>query len=499
MNTGFTTIDYIVLFFYLIGVSVLGSFFYKEQRTIKDFFLAGRSMGWLPVCLSIIATDLSAISYMGAPAWSYQKDLQYGMGIFLFPFIVILAAFVFVRTFYKLNIYTTYEYLEKRFNVATRSIASFFFICVRGGWVATAIYVPSLALSVITGLNLVSCILIIGIFATLYTTLGGMKAVIWTDVMQFIVLVGGILAVIVVLLRSFGGNVGEIWHIATIEGHTKMFTFKFDPTIEVTIWSVLSFYTLFNLNSYGTDQVIVQRCFTAKSLKESMKALIFDGIIALPITVLLYLIGIGFVGYYHLHPQMLSSLHSPDQVLPHFIVHALPSGLSGLVIAGIFAATMSSVDSGINSLTTVSVVDFYKRFFHNSRKTEKHYLKVSRCMTLTWGLVATFVALFVRHMGTIFQIIGKINSFFTGPLLSIFLLGILTRRATSCGVILGAVCGLVATFFVATFTNVSWMWYIVVGCGVTFAIGYLLSLFWQSSNYVQLKTIKEKNIQYEHR
>lgn len=492
---GFTLLDWGVVGLYVIGIVVLGSMFYKGQHSVKDFFLAGRSIGWFPIALSIIATNLSAISYLGAPAIVFRKDLRYTLTLWMLPVGGALVVWLLARLFYRLQLYTVYEYLETRFNVVLRMIASGLFLVTKVGWLAAAIYTPSLALSVVTEIDLNTCILAVGMFSTLYAVLGGMKAVIWTDVVQFFVLVGGCLVAIGVLLAEFGGSVTTIWSIAAEAGHTRAFDFSLDFTAEFTVFAIIIFSIVNNLYDYGLNQVVVQRYFSAKSLKDSVMGVLGNALLVVPVCIALYFVGLALFAYYSTHPDMMASLialapEDPDvldRVFPHFIVHGIPAGLSGLIIAGIFAATMSTADSGVNSLTTVTVMDIYQRFWHRPEKDDAHYLKAARVGTVFWGIIATLVAILViPRLGMIIEIMGKIYGYFTGPLVGMFMLGVLTKRANSNGTIVGTILGLIATAVVAKTTDVFWLWYGTTGFVTTFVTGYALSLLWPPPSEEQL-------------
>ncbi len=482
---GWTAIDTIVMITYIAGIVTFGSMFARRQKNVGDFFLAGRSFKWLPIALSIISADLSAISYMGAPAMSFQKDLRYALSILILPFAVLIAVSVVVQVFYRLKVFTVYEYLERRFDVSVRSLAAFLFLLTRGGWLATVIYAPALALSVVSGMNLTLCILATGLLTTLYACLGGMEAVIWCDVIHFCVLTFGIILALGFILYDFGGSASAVWALAAESGHTRMASFDWHLSAEFTVWALIAMGIVGNLSSYGVDQVIVQRYLTARSLSEVIKSAVGQSLLVIPVTLGLYLVGTGFVAYYHQHPEMMKSLLSidpsdpakaMDRVFPHFITYAMPIGISGLVIAGIMAATMSSVDSGVNSLTTVAIVDFYKRFFHRPWKDERHYLIAARVGTVLIGVSATVAALFVGQLGRILEITGKISGLLVGPIVAMFFLGVLTKRANTPGVFLGTLAGLGTVACVASSTTVFWLWYSAIGLVASTLAGLLISL-----------------------
>ena len=496
---GWTISDTLIMGAYILGIVTFGSLFARSQKNIGDFFLAGRSFKWLPIALSIIAADLSAISYMGAPAMVFQHDLRYSLTIFILPFVAVFAAILIVRIFYRLSVFTVNEYLEHRYGVAVRTLAAVLFLLTRGGWLATVISTPALALSVVTGVNLWVCVVVFGALTTIYACLGGIEGVIWCDVIHFFVLVGGIVLALVFMLRDFGWDIVGVWRIASEQGHTTMFSLDMSLNAEFSIWGIIGMAIVVNMGSYGVDQVVVQRYLTAKSLREVIKSAVGQSLLVVPVIYSLYLVGVGLVAYYHQHPEMMQSLLSlnpdnvkeaQDRVFPHFITYGLPAGISGLVIAGIMAATMSSVDSGVNSLSTVAVMDIYKRFFHHARKDEHHYLRAARLGTLVVGTAATVAALYVGQLGSILEIIGKISGFLVGPTVAMFLLGVLSRRANTPGVLLGTFAGLGVLAVVVRYTSVFWLWYGPIGLVASLAMGYLFSLpFPPATDQQLLKTV----------
>ncbi|NLT61553.1 MAG: sodium/solute symporter [Candidatus Hydrogenedentes bacterium] len=486
---GFTWIDTVVLAAYLAGIATLGSVLGRGQKDVGDYFLGGRTFHWLPIALSVIATDLSAITYMGSPALAFQRDLRYLPVILTAPVAVLITVPIMVSVFYRMKIFTIYEYLERRYGIVLRVLASILFLTMRGGWLATAIFVPSLALSVVANANMTACIFGIGLFATFYAAVGGFKGVIWCDVVQFFILVGGVLIAGAVVLMDFHGDVAGIWALAANKGHTRMWDFDYHFAAEYTLWSVLAGGLVSYMSAAGADQVTVQRYLSARSLGVALKSGLAQSLIVLPVVIPMFLLGTLLVAYYAQHPDMMQSLlaldpanptKAMDRVLPHFVVHGLPRGVGGLVIAGIMAATMSSLDAGMNSMATVSVMDYYKRFFHRDWKTERHYLWASRGATAFFGVSATIAALYVDQLGTIIEIIGKISSLLVGPLVSMFFLGVLTRRANAVGVFLGTLTGLAFTAWLANRTDVFWSWYGPAGLVSSATSGYLLSLVWNA-------------------
>jgi len=485
----FGTLNYLVLGVYIAATVILGLAFTGRQKGLAGYFLAERSAPWWAVGISVLACDFSAISYLGGPSWTYYHDLRYPMATFIFPLVAVLVAYLFIPFLARLRVYTIYEYLEHRFGLGSRLFASAAFLLQRATHIAIAIYAVSLALQQIAGWPVVICVAIVGGLTTLYTVLGGMKAVLWTDVMQFFVLMSGLLVMAGVVLWSFDGDVAKIWRVAAESGHTKMFTVSmnlFDVHFwkELSIWGILIGTFVSQVGAYGSDQVLVQRYLAAGSAKLMAKSLIFSGALAVPVTMLLYLLGLGFFAYYHapVNANLLSSLNElvdktndPNMVLPHFVRHVLPPGITGLVFAGLFAATMSVFSSGLNSLSTATCMDFVARLSNSRSGAEVMTLGRARWITLAWGAVVTLAAIGVysAHMGSLLEAAAAIIGFFSGPVLGMFLLGILTTRVNSLGAIVGAVAGFVSALLL--WSHVSFIWYAVTGCIPTLIVGYFLS------------------------
>jgi sodium-coupled monocarboxylate transporter 8/12 len=467
----FTSIDYLVVVVYLAASVWLGLRFARGQRSLEEYFVADRAAPWWAAGISVIAANFSAISYLGVPAWVFQHDLRLDFGVIFFPLQMLLVVMLFVPFMARLRLYTIYEYLEYRFGVGARVVASIFFLLVRGGHLGVAIYAQALALAAVLHLPFAACVLISGTATTLYTVFGGMEAVLWTDVLQFFVLVGGIFVIFAAILFAFGGNAAEIWRLAAAGGHTRLVSFNLDLTTKVTIWALFFGNLVLNLSAYGSDQVIVQRYFTAGSRRAMARAVLLNGFLTVPLVLLLATMGLGFVAYYRTHPALAATLPKPDQVLPHFVMNVLPVGLPGLVIAGVLAATMSTLSSGLNSLSTVTMIDFYRRFRRGGPAAQEDDVRVARGFTLAWGICIAVSALFMSHLGQIVEGTLKILGFLSGPLLGMFLLGVLTRRANTFGVLAGAAAGTLCTYL-ATRTSMAWLWYGPVGCLATMAIAY---------------------------
>jgi sodium-coupled monocarboxylate transporter 8/12 len=318
-------------------------------------------------------------------------------------------------------------------------------------------------------------ILLVGLFTTFYTTLGGIKAVIWTDVIQFCTVSLGIALMFFTALAQIPGGASEAYRIASEAGRLKMLNLSTDPSQLTSIWACLLGGFVLCMAPVTTDQAVLQRLFTTKSVKDCRRSVITQALILLPLTLTLYLVGVALFVFYQLHPGRLAGLTKIDAMVPFFAVRELPAGISGLVIASILAASMAVMSAGINSLTTATTIDFYQRVFR-PRETPEHYARVGRIGTLAWGAAMTVVALFANRLGALALAYNKVSSVVSGPLLGIFLLAALTSRATTLGTLLGAAIGMVSVLCVGAWTNWSFFYQGPIGVVVTWVCGYCLSL-----------------------
>jgi SSS family transporter len=315
-----------------------------------------------------------------------------------------------------------------------------------------------------------------GAFTIVYTTLGGMKAVIWTSVIQFSTVISGILLVCFVAVRHVDGGLATVYRSALEAGRLKVFDFSFDPRDLTSFWACIIGGSLLSIAPMTTDQAILQRLFTTKSYQDCKQSIILQSIIVVPLQLLLFFAGIGIFVFYQHNPSRLVGLSNNDAIMPYFAVHELPSGVSGLIIASIFAASMAVMSAGINSLTTASTVDIYQRVFRPN-ETPQHYVNVGRIGTLCWGATATFLALFAKHLGALVLSYMKVSSFISGPLFGIFSLAALSKRTTATGALIGASVGAIVVAMIALRTQWSFFYQGPIGVVVTMLVGYVASLF----------------------
>ncbi len=454
----------------LIGISVGG-----RQRDLKTFLLAGNQAHWFVLGVSIIAGLFSGISFLGAPAETFNHNLIYLWGAVGYLIATPLTSFVFLPFFHGQNFYTAYEYLEHRFDRRLRRLSSATFIFRASLWLALALYAPALIISEMMGIPLWISIVVTGLCTTFYTCVGGMKAVLYTDMMQFGVMILGIAVIFgVAVWRTPGGWEGA-WAIAEAGGRTRFFDFSFDPTVRMTVWGAAFGGIFTSLVQLVTDQISVQRYLAAASLGEARKALWLKFALTVPLMALFYLTGLILYAFYQSHPGMLEGLTAPDRLLAHFVNLQLPSPLPGLIVAALLAATMSTISAGINSLTTATMMDF---IIDETRPNTSEAGKVrnARIWTFFFGALATGLGLFIGRLGTLIEASVKISGLLGGPLLGVFFLGILSRRANSIGTLIGLVSGMLTVFIVTFCTPISFMWYAAIGCITTCLVGFVASL-----------------------
>ncbi len=475
----FGALNYCVLGLYLAVLFAIGISLSGKQKTTEDYFLAGRKMPWLVVSMSIFASVTSAISYMGLPGMAYSENISFVasgvVSVIVAPFIVLLF-FPFYR---KLNVTTSYEYIFHRFGKAARYTTSALFVLARLGWLGVVIYAPALALSVVTGINIWLAIILIGALAVGYTVLGGLSAVLWTDFLQFVFLVGGAVWVAVTLINRVPDGVSGIMSLASETNHLQVLNWKIS-LFQMSGPVVAMAYFFQFLQDYGTDQITVQRLMAIKDFKGMAKATILNGFFDLIIISLLLFVGLGMFCYYHHFPEKLAEGIGGDKVLPYYIMNTLPAGIAGLVITAIFAAAMSSMDSGINSLATVIVNDFVKPL-RRKEQSEHHDVRLARILTLALGVLGILVACYASTIEQIIKVSQTFLGLFSGPVLGLFLLGVLTKRATFKGWLVGAVVAIAGTFYIQNYTEVHFVYYFPFCFGVNFIVGYLASVILKSA------------------
>lgn len=489
----FGFLDYSALVVYFAILVFMGFYFSRREKGTDDFFLAGRRIPWWAAGLSIFGTQLSAITFMATPAKAFATDWVYFLNILCILFISPIIVSFYLPFYRRLNVTSVYEYLEKRFNLVVRYFGNLAFLLFQLGRMAIVIFLPALALSSVTGFNIYLCILLMGIISTLYTVLGGIEAVIWSDVLQVFVLLGGALLSLIIILFNVDGGIFTVYEIATTANKFHMFNWTWDYTV-TAVWVVVIGNLMTNLVPYTTDQTVVQRYLTTKDEKQASRSIYTNALLSVPSGLLFFSVGTALFVFYKTRPGLLQTAMQTDAIFPWFIFQQLPAGISGLVIAGLFAAAMSSLDSSLNSLATIVVTDYYRRFKTNA--DDFFCLKLSRWLTALFGVFATVTAIFmatyeIKSLWNLFiQLLGLLG----GSLAGVFALGIFTKRANATGTFLGAMLSAGLLFWVQHYTQVHFFLYAGIGMISCMVIGYLISLLFpaEEKNLTGL-TIHTKN------
>ena len=472
-SSDFGWANYLTLGAYLGLIVWMGWYFSKRNTSADDYFLGGRRVPWWAAGLSIYATMLSAITYISQPALAFAFDWQAYLGYFA---ILIMApvVIVFYLPFYRrLNITTAYEYLEKRFNLATRMFGSISFVLFQLIRMGIVVYLPALAISTVIGMDIYSAILMMGILAIIYTVLGGIEAVIWTDVLQVCVLIIGLIVGLVYISLEIG-DLGSIIQTAIEDNKLQMVDWRFSTT-EVVTWSLFLGSIALNIAPYTTDQAVIQRYLTTPTEQEARKSIWLNGLLAIPAGLLIFSMGTFLYVYFKGHPELLNVGMENDGIFPLFIANQLPAGISGLVIAGIFSASMSSLDSSMHSISTVVTVDFYQRFTRET--SDAVSLKVARWVTVIVGILGTILAGFMAlyPVTSLFFLFQEFVGLFGSALAGVFILGIFTRKTHGYGALAGGLISVLVLVYLKYYTALNFYIYPLVGIPVCVISGYVLS------------------------
>lgn len=486
----FGALNYTVLSVYLAAMLGIGLIVARRQKNTEAYFLAGRNMPWLIVAMSIFASLTSAVSYMSVPGRAYEENISLLAGFMLGPVVALLLLRFFYSFYHRMHVTTVYEYIEHRYGRGGRYTASSLFILARLGWLGLVIYAPALALSAATGLHLTACILLMGLLATAYTVLGGLSAVIWTDVVQFVILVGGAVWVGLSLIHHVPDGLAGIMATAAEHGRST-FDWRLDITKMTASAAVIGFFFAL-MQDYGTDQVTAQRVLAIRSFRGKCAAMLLNSVFDLLIVGTLLFVGLGLFAYYRSFPDAGLANIKSDQLLAYYIVHEMPPGVSGLIISAIFAAAMSSMDSGLHSVSTVLTHDFIRPLRRRERSdagSDRADLLTARLLVLGLGLVAIVVALVISRSEGFEHLLDtsqSILSLLTAPILALFLLGVLTRRANTWGWVVGAVAAACLSDFLKDRYDVHWLYYFPISLLSCFVVGYVLSALLVSLGLVPL-------------
>ncbi len=555
-----TAIDWGIVGAYLIWIVWDGLRLTKRSNELEGYFLGGRSLPWWAVGLSVMATQLSAITMVGTTGQGYGDGMRFLQFYFALPLAMIVLSVTLVPFFHNAKVYTAYEYLERRFDAKTRAFTSLLFLISRSMSLGVVISAPAVVFSVVLGTDLTTTALLIGVPTIVYTMFGGVQAVTWTDVKQMVLIVAGLVAAVVVLILGLPDEVGlgQALRIAGAAGRLQTFDFSFDLTNQYTFWSG-TIAALFLFCSYfGTDQSQVQRYLTTPSVDAARESLLMSAYWKIPLQALVLLVGVLMFLFflYTPSPMLFNSVHEREMrqgpaateyrelesrfeaasasrsaaarvmtraeaagdvrslevaraefrrqdeetrtvrneaialvrgtmgdasysdvnyVFPTFITKHMPIGLPGLLIAAILAAAMSTIAGELNSLSTATVIDFYRRFVR-TEASDAHFLWVSRLATGFWGLFASIVAVWAAELGSLIEVVNRFGSFFYGSILGVFILAVGFPRATPNGAFVGLIAGMSAVAWAASATNIAFLWHNVIGAVAVVLVGLAVSL-----------------------
>ena len=545
------TLDWVVLIGSLTAIVFYGLWRSRGEQTVKSYLLAGKTMPWYAMALSIMATQASAITFISTTGQSYVDGMRFVQFYFGLPIAMVILSATVVPIFHRTNVYTAYEYLERRFDAKTRALVSFLFLIQRGLAVGISLYAPAIVLTILLGWSDLWTTTMMGAIVIAYTTFGGIKAVTWTEFIQMLIIMGGLVAALITAVWMLPGDVSlfDAVTLAGAAGKINPVVFHFDWNDRYNIWSGLLGGTFLALAYFGCDQSQVQRYLTGKSVNQSRLSLLFNAVAKVPMQFFILFIGaIVFVFYTFEKPpilfqpdqlamaqsvkgdyaavsdrydaafgqrqtaarELLAAKHAGDSqrmetsvvhyraadqkfqrtrqegfalaerasgeevndtnyIFLTFVTTHLPAGIVGLVMAVIFAATMSSISAEINSLATVSVIDIYQRHIKRDAP-DRHYLRVSRIATVFWGAYAVFTADYGKNLGSLIEAVNILGSLFYGGLLGVFVLAFVFKSVRGTAAFLGVIAGEAAIFATRWLTDISFLWYNVIGCTVVILV-----------------------------
>ncbi|MCH2128249.1 MAG: sodium/solute symporter [Pirellulaceae bacterium] len=490
-------VDIAIVGIYLAILLLIGLYHSGKQDSLMEFFMAHKGMSWIPVGITLMAALNSGIDYLNTPSavirLGWLNILFSCSWLIIFPYMF----YVMIPMFRRLDVMSAYEYLGRRFGEGMRTFSSCLFMGWRLSWMASALYVPSLALSTAVGHPewLVPMIVVLGTLVTIYTMLGGMKAVIWSDFTQFVLMMTGLVVTLFVVLWNVEGGVATVAREFFQPGIDNAPKANADTSSWLgQLWSYMSIDMVLpgiilawfvRLGGFTSDQVMIQRFSTAKSLKHARQSFLITALSDISWMVLLYIVGVALVVYIKSGSDLPDwVLQNADQIFPYVMAKVFPVGVTGLVLAAILAASLSSVDSAINSLTTVGMVDFYHRLYlgrsgreeFGSPAEQKRQVWISRCLNVAIGVVGILLACYVQHLGELFNVMSKVLSTFMAVMLGIFWLGMFTQRATTRSTMIGAVAGASVAWFLGFYEPLALgaLWVAPAGLLVTLFLGFVL-------------------------
>ena len=474
-------LDLFIIAIYLAGITLFGLRFRKRQRSMRDYFLADRNIPWWAISLSIVAAETSTLTIISIPGLAYDSNLTFLQVVMGYVVGRVIISFLLLPHYFRGDLYTAYQLIERRFGPRLRTVTAALFLLTRAAAEGVRVYAVSIVVSIALGTGEISSIAIITLLTLIYTFEGGLAAVIWTDVVQTFIYVGGTLVGLVTIAHLIPGGWDAARSIATSVHKFQVIdtpVLTHFPYVDLvkpyTLWAGIIGGAFLTTASHGTDQLIVQRLLAARNQRQSALALLSSGIAILFQFALFLFVGVMLFAYYQ---APSATFGKADRIYPAFIVTHMPRGIAGLLMAAILAAAMSNLSAALNSLSSSSMIDFYFRF--RPEADEKRRLRLSRLATLVWALVLFGLALVALHrVGRVVEVGLQIASVAYGALLGVFLLGVLTERANQNGSMVGMICGFGVELYLWLGTSVPWTWWVAMGTVVTFIVGYTASFVW---------------------
>jgi solute:Na+ symporter, SSS family len=467
-------IDLAVIVLYLAGITWFGARFRKSQHSLKDYFLGGKAVPWWAIALSIVSAETSTLTVIGTPVLAFQGNFGFLQVVFGYLLARIVIAALFLPAYFRGEMYTAYELIERRFGPRARKLTAGTFLALRALAEGVRVVAIALVVSIVIGAGEKTSILVILCLTLFYTYEGGMTAVIWTDVVQMFLYVAGALASFWVILHEIPGGWGEVVRVAGPLGKFQIFDFSIGPgffTHTYSFWAGLIGGCFLTTASHGTEQLLVQRLLAARNERQSRAALLGSWVVIFLQFTLFLVIGVCLFTLYSAHGWAPPDV--ADKIYPLFVWQHLPSPVAGLVIAAIFAAAMSNLSAALNSLASATVMDFWKPL--SRPRSDAEWLRRARAATVAWAAVLFGVGLLARSWGSVLQAGLSIASVIYGSLLGVFLLGLLTRRVGELAAMTAMFAGLALMLYVKFATPIAWTWYVLIGSSATFAAGIAAS------------------------
>jgi SSS family solute:Na+ symporter len=498
---GLNRIDLLIIALYLAGITLFGLRFRKKQRTMRDYFLADRDIPWWAISLSIVAAETSTLTIISIPGLAYDSNFTFLQLVMGYVIGRVIISFVLLPQYFRGELYTAYQLIERRFGPELRTVTATVFLLTRAAAEGVRVYAVSIVVSIALGTGEVASIAIITLLTLIYTFEGGLAAVIWTDVVQTFIYVGGTIVGLVTILHLVPGGWASVQEVA---GGLHKFQ-VFDASVwthwpfvsfarPYTLWAGIIGGTFLTAATHGTDQLIVQRLLAARNQRQSALALVASGVAVFFQFGLFLFVGVMLFAYYRI-PS--AAFGRADRIYPTFIVSRMPHGIAGLLIAAILAAAMSNLSAALNSLSSSSIMDFYLRLRSNSGRSnsgrsnsgpdvsDARRLRSARLATVGWALVLFALAILALHrVGRVVEVGLQIASVAYGALLGVFLLGVLTKRANQPGAMVGMIFGLAVELYLWGWSQVAFTWWVAIGTCVTFAVGYAASSFWRTQSNI---------------